>query len=84
MREIVVVICVSQLEAAEGDEETASVPRITHFDDDLDVEIFTAHLDGVLEAGRRVRYTIPYQGTLTYYMGGFYAHHYTDVDGTEK
>ncbi|XP_045118111.1 aminopeptidase N-like [Portunus trituberculatus] len=73
-----------QLQAAEGDEETASVPQITHFVDDLDVEIFTAHLDGVLEAGRRVRYTIPYEGTLAFYMGGFYGHRYTDVDGTDK
>ncbi|MPC23577.1 Aminopeptidase N [Portunus trituberculatus] len=73
-----------QLQAAEGDEETASVPQITHFVDDLDVEIFTAHLDGVLEAGRRVRYTIPYEGTLAFYMGGFYGHRYTDVDGTDN
>ncbi|XP_063887279.1 aminopeptidase N-like [Scylla paramamosain] len=73
-----------QLEAAEGDEEGASIPRFTHFVDNLDVEVFTAHLDGELEAGRRVRYTVPYEGTLEHYMGGFYGLHYTDVDGTER
>lgn len=68
---------------AEDGDLGAAVLCITHFTVDFSNNFFSIHLEEKVEAGRRLRVTVPYVAFLSVHAAGFFVVTYSD-EGVER